>query len=184
MQPKLSPPDLMYLSGLTSGSLLQISLLQNVPCVLNRSRCDFLQSCREQSKALGFPVHTMPLHHATHVHMKSKWRGTDPSKDLFPTCEASLQRYHTTYVSPENCVPTHAVAFSGCTWTHAAALPHEGTGAVLQEADQGTAARPPRMPTATARAQSLLSPRLSPSTSTFIAHVTTSSQAPVQTPPS
>lgn len=112
-QPKLSPPDLMYLSGLTSGPLLQISLLQNVPCVLNRPRCGFLQSCREQSKALGFPVHTVPLHRATHMHMKSKGRGTDPSGDLSPSCEASLQRHHTTYVSPENCVPPTQRHFEG-----------------------------------------------------------------------
>lgn len=103
----------MYLSGLTSGPLLQISLLQNVPCVLNRPRCDFLQSCREQSKALGFPVHAVPLHCATHMHMKSKWRGTDPSRDLAPSCEASLQRHHTTYVSPENCVPPTHWHFEG-----------------------------------------------------------------------
>ena len=54
--PNGAPPATMHPPGLTSGPLLQISLLQNVPCVLNRPQCDLLHSCRHQSKAKSFPV--------------------------------------------------------------------------------------------------------------------------------
>lgn len=75
--PNGAPPALMHSSGLTSGSLLQISLLQNISCVFNRPRCDFLHSCKHQSKAWSFPVHAMqPM---------CTQRGTDPSK-TFQLC--------------------------------------------------------------------------------------------------
>lgn len=50
---------MMHSSGLTSGPLLQISLLQNVPCVFNRPHCDFLHSCKHQSKVWSFPIHAV-----------------------------------------------------------------------------------------------------------------------------